>query len=210
MRLSAHQPDLLPYPGFFAKMARADLMDLAIFDQFQSKGYQRRVKMRGDWASLQLAGSTHGLPIKDVRLAAHASDSLIDVVRGRYRSAPFWRQRGEQVCYAIDEARSERLWMFNMSLIVAIRDMLGIRTPVSVATKPQGHGVDGLIEVCYQYGAAVYLSGDGGRAYMGDSPEAIFADSGIGLEWMNYQSPTSDSILTVLFDEEDPRKAIGL
>ena len=31
---AAHQPDLLPYSGFWYKMAKADVFDLKIWDQF--------------------------------------------------------------------------------------------------------------------------------------------------------------------------------
>ena len=47
MLYSAHQPDLLPYSGFFYKMANADVFDLKIWDQYVNRGYQRRVMMRG-------------------------------------------------------------------------------------------------------------------------------------------------------------------
>ena len=51
MRVTIHQPDLLPYSGFWFKMATSDTFVLSVHDQFQKHGYQRRVKMRGAWCS---------------------------------------------------------------------------------------------------------------------------------------------------------------
>ena len=54
MIYAAHQPDLLPYSGFWYKVAKADVFDLKIWDQYVHKGYQRRVTMRGTWVTLPL------------------------------------------------------------------------------------------------------------------------------------------------------------
>ena len=47
--VSIHQPDLLPYSGFWFKMAVSDVFVVARHDQFQKHGYQRRVAMRESW-----------------------------------------------------------------------------------------------------------------------------------------------------------------
>ncbi|MBD4563452.1 hypothetical protein GUG69_02530, partial [Xanthomonas citri pv. citri] len=46
MRVTIHQPDLLPYSGFWYKMAVSDAFIVSRHDQFQKQGYQRRVRMR--------------------------------------------------------------------------------------------------------------------------------------------------------------------
>ena len=51
MIVAIHQPDLLPYSGFWFKMATCDTFVLAVHDQVQKHGYQRRVRMRGTWVS---------------------------------------------------------------------------------------------------------------------------------------------------------------
>ena len=85
MILTAHQPDLLPYSGFWYKMAVADQFDLAVYDQFQTRGYQRRVRMRGMWASLPVQAASSGTPINEIRLANGALTDLISIIHCRYR-----------------------------------------------------------------------------------------------------------------------------
>ena len=44
-------------------MAKADLFDLKIWDQYVNKGYQRRVKMREQWVTLPLVKGSATDPI---------------------------------------------------------------------------------------------------------------------------------------------------
>ncbi len=69
---SAHQPDLLPYSGFWSKMANADMFDLKIWDQFVHKGYQRRVKMRDQWVTLPLVKGSSTDPINRKQITEDA------------------------------------------------------------------------------------------------------------------------------------------
>lgn len=206
MILAAHQPDLFPYPGFFKKLAACDVFDVAIHDQFQSRGYQRRVKMRGQWASLPVDGATTSGPISEVRITDGGVRALRDLIVGRYRSAVYFRERWPEVDRMIEKAPKVWLWEFNLSLIHGVAGLLGVRTDhLSFSPPPVGRGVDGLLSVCRAYPeATVYLSGTGGRAYMGEEPEARFAAAGVELRWNEWESPTSDSILTLIFDERDP------
>lgn len=209
MILAAHQPDLLPYPGFFAKMQQADLFDIAIHDQFQKKGYQRRVQMRGEWASVLVTGQRNELPIKDVQIHPETGRRLCDTIYGRYRGARNWPRFGDMVLEWVQAAESDRLWLFNLALIVRVRDWLEIETPLSIARTPVGRGVEGLIDVCAQYpNVHTYVSGLGGKAYMGDHPERDFQEAGVRLLWSKYESPTSDSILTLMMDSPEPRRIL--
>ena len=84
MLYTAHQPDLLPYSGFWHKMAHADVFDLKCWDQYVNRGYQRRVMMREQWANLPLEpGSSHD-PIFVKRIKPEAPQVLADQVLTRY------------------------------------------------------------------------------------------------------------------------------
>ena len=69
MKVTIHQPDLLPYSGFWFKMATCDAFVLSVHDQFQKHGYQRRVKMRDAWCSHQLVGKPALVPINAIEVA---------------------------------------------------------------------------------------------------------------------------------------------
>jgi hypothetical protein len=214
---SAHQPDLLPYSGFFYKLAKADVFDLKIWDQYVNRGYQRRVMMRGRWANLPLQPGSSTDSIFDKLVKPEAAAELADTVRLRYGSkagdgvARFWdhEDRGQRVLDEILSIKTDRLWEFNFRLIMLMRDMLGIETPLALG-RPVREGLrgsEGLISAMLAFPKPLtYLSGTGAKKYMGDCAE--FTAEGIPVVFSKHEHVTGDSILTVLFDYEDPMSVV--
>lgn len=204
VRVALHQPDLLPYSGFWFKMAHSDLFILSIHDQFQKRGYQRRVRMRGTWVSHQLVGNPGHVPITTISVRPGWQDRLIDAIRGRYVGARFWAERGPDLLDRIAACRGTTLVDVNVGLIEMIRNLLGITTPLVITEPPRGRATARLIEQVHMVGGTVYLSGTGGYAYMGDDADAVFAAHGLGLEFSDHRMSTGDSIVTGLLDYADP------
>ena len=203
MILTTHQADLLPYSGFWFKMAKADLFDLKIYDQFQPRGYQRRVRMRGTWASIPVVNCPSRVRICDVRIRPEdARRALTDAIVGRYRGARNWHHMGKALLDILERTRTEHLWQFNLELLLGVRELLGLTTPIAIGLPPQGRGSVGLVSVLRRYGAETYLAGVGGRAYMGDCAE--FREAGIDVRWSTHKPATGDSIVSVLMDYDDP------
>ncbi len=211
MIIAGHQPDLLPHPAFFYKMAKADIFDLKIYDQYVSKGYQRRVKMRDKWAGVAVVDDAGSYaPIADKRIdPVESSVSLAMAIEQRYFGSRYWKERGPELCEKVSNIHTDRLWQFNLELILIVRDILSIRTPVSIGLPTVGKGVIGLISVLKLYGEGnTYLSGTGARAYMGDCAE--FKAAGIDVVWSKHKAVTSDSILSVIMDYQDPLEIVLL
>lgn len=205
--VTTHQADLLPYSGFWFKMAKADLFDLKIYDQFQARGYQRRVMMRDKWASIPVVGNPTRARICDVRIdPVQARDALTNLITGRYRGSRNWHLMGKTLIDMIGDIHTEHLWQFNMSLILGVRELLGITTPVSISVAPEGRGSVGLVSVLRNYNATNYLAGTGGRGYMGDCAE--FDEAGIAVQWSTHRAVTGDSIVSVLMDYDDPLSVV--
>ncbi len=203
-----HQPDFLPYSGFWYKMLKSDVFVLAVHDQFQKHGYQRRVKMRDTWVSHQLVGKPALVPIDSIQVQPGWQGRLVDAVRGRYLGARHYKDRGQELLQRIEAAQGDSLVEVNVALIEIVRDMLDIRTPMVTTPPPTGAGVDRLIEVVSMVGGDEYLSGTGGLAYMGEDAEQRFAYQGIKLSWSRHHHVTGDSIVTVLVDFDDPMDAV--
>jgi hypothetical protein len=211
MLYSAHQPDLLPYSGFWYKMAKADVFDLKIWDQYVNRGYQRRVILRGNWATLPLEPGSSYDSIFVKKIKPEAPGVLADAIRNRYgnqyNKAEFWDHegRGERVLDEILSIHTDMLWDFNVRLILFMRDLLGIETPLSFGRPVQEglRGSAGLISAMKVFPKPLtYLSGPGARVYMGDCAE--FTAEGIPVVFSPHDPVTGDSILSVLFDYEDP------
>ena len=76
MKVAIHQPDLLPWPGFWFKMVNCDLFVLAVHDQLQKHWVQRRVMMRETWVSLSLETKPHLIPINETMVKPGWQDHL--------------------------------------------------------------------------------------------------------------------------------------
>ena len=210
---SAHQPDLLPYTGFWYKMAKADVFDIKIWDQFVDKGYQRRVKMRDQWVTLPLVKTSATDPINTKRVTEAAPRHLADEIVRRYTHAkkkpPHWDKFGPMICDEVLSIKTDLLWELNFRLIMLVREILGIQTPLTFSrpAAPGLRGSAGIVSTIQAFnGPMEYLSGVGGRSYMGDCRE--FTDAGIPVVWSRHQAVTGDSILSVLFDYQDPMSVV--
>lgn len=203
-----HQPDLLPYSGFWHKMAKADVFEIGIYYQFVRRGYQRRVKMRDQWATVPVLGDPWREQIKDVPIDPdEARKTLSSTIHGRYAGARYWKLRGPDLLDLVEGIHTDRLWQFNLQLLVGVRDMLGITTPISVGSPLKGTKSEAIVHALRQYGQVTgHLSGPGARSYMGEGRE--FADAGIDLRFSRHVPVTGDSVVTVLMDYRSPLDVI--
>lgn len=199
-----HQPDLLPYSGFWHKMAKADVFEVGIHYQFLRRGYQRRVRMRGQWANVPVVGQPTRDLIKDVRIdPTSAPAHLAATIVGRYAGARYWKLRGPDLVDLVRQVRCDHLWQLNLHLILGVRDLLGITTPVAVGSPLKGTKSEAIVHALQQYGGVTtHLSGPGARVYMGEGRE--FSDAGIELRFTRHAPVTGDSIVSVLMDYRDP------
>ncbi|PKH37652.1 WbqC-like protein family protein [Nocardioides alpinus] len=208
MKVTIHQPDLLPYSGFWFKMATSDVFVLSVHDQFQKHGYQRRVTMRGTWCSHQLVGRPSMVPINTVEVADGWQRRIVDVIQGRYAGSTYFSTRGNELTEQILDCEGRLLHEVNVAMIEIVRSMLGITTPLVVTEPPARAGTERLIEQVQMVGGTSYLAGQGGRAYMGDDPEGRFAEAGLELLWSTHRVTTGDSIVDLLMDEEAPMELV--
>ncbi|MET0930626.1 MAG: WbqC family protein [Aeromicrobium sp.] len=207
MIVASRPADLLPSSSFWYKMANADLFDLRIFDPIHARSPQRRVMMRGQWASIPIVGGAAGTLISEARiLPVDTPKVLTEIVMERYSGAAYWGRHGQRVVDLINEVHTDHLWQFNLHLILGIRELLDIRTPVSIGRAPTRSGGEGLVSVMAEYNATTYLSEPAGRAYVGG--DESYERDGLTIAWSAHRPVTGDSILSVLMDYDDPMAVV--
>lgn len=208
MRVAIHQPDLLPWSGFWFKMANCDRFVLAVHDQLQKHWVQRRVMMRDTWVTLPVVGKPHLVPINTVEVKDGWQDHLASSIRGRYTGSRHWKERGPDLIERISAVEGSNLAEINIDLMHVIRDLLGITTELVVTDAPEQAGLDRVLEVLQEVGATSYLSGTGARDYIRDDGQAKFDALGIELVWSDHEKTTGDSVVTLLMDHDDPMEVI--
>lgn len=182
MRIAFHQPNYLPNLSFFYKMNEVDIFVITTNLQFVRREWQSRAKLpngQGDqWLTIPVLGSSRQM-IREAKI--NNGESWRRKHRGTivnlYRHSEH-RMVLEQL---IDLYDSQFKWLadLNIAFIFAIKSLLGIETKVVVDSEVIGHSHELLINICSKYGADEYLSGVGGRNYMGEAYVSAIRKAGI-------------------------------
>jgi len=191
--VAIHQPNLLPWLGWFAKAAQADVLVLLDDVQLERASPTTRVGVKTrDGAGLLTVPVRRG---EDVRIDAAeiAHDGKWDahaarVLENAYGATAGWSRHGGAVLDTI-RSREPRLAAFNERGIRLLLDAFGIPVRVehsSTLGPRQERGNLGNLEICRRLGAATYLSGAGARKYNDPAP---FAAAGIDLVYSAFKHP---------------------
>jgi hypothetical protein len=188
-----HQPEYLPWIGFFDKLARSDVFVVYDDAQFEHGGFQNRNKIRTNtgwrWLTVPII---HNNPqkIKDVKIAAsNWRKEHLRIIEQHYNQTPYFEEYYPQLKEAL-LFNHELLIGLNLHLINLFSDFLGIEPKIVRSSEFPYCGEDRnekLVSMCKFMGSDTYLSGYGARAYM---DEALFFGSKIKLVWHNYVHPT--------------------
>ena len=196
MVISINQPAYLPWLGYFERIARSDIHVVLDHVQFEKNGFTNRNKIRVKegtaWLTIPLAtkGKFGNLEIQSLEFAQE--DKWLKKhwasLKMNYIKAPYFDQLG-----ASYEGIYSREWScfmpFVRTLLTQHLSDLGINTPLVFSSEMEitGHKSDLVLNICKSLSAKSYLSGSQGRGYI---DEKAFLDSGIFLQYQDYQHPT--------------------
>lgn len=199
MKLTIHQPEHLPWLGFFHKAALADVLVLLDNVQFQSSYFQNRNRVRDKEHTLWIA-----VPVLTKhRREQLIKDVLIDDTQVRwnkkywstllwcYQGAPYWKTYREPLEALLLGRKYDRLYDLNYQGIKLLLDLFHIPARLMLASELgiQLKGVDLILEIAKKLGATTYISGISGIAGQGKEPETRFRDHGIKVIYQNYYHP---------------------
>lgn len=192
MILAAHQPNYLPWAGFFRKMARCDVFVLLDSVQYARRSYTARCLVK------QSDGAKHWLSIP-VRKKGRYYQNIVEVeidnqkawqhghrttLESNYARAPYFQRHGELLELAYGR-RWQGLCDLNLALIGHLSKELGI-APRLVRLSELGveaKSTELLVAVCQKMGADTYLTGPSGDKYL---DRDAFERAGIKLEVFRY------------------------
>jgi len=194
MIYSVHQPQYIPWLGFFHKIAASDCFVILDNVQYKQREYQNRNKIRTQlgWIWLAIPVITKGKRyqlIKDVSI-----DNSIDWQRRHKNSLKTWYGKAkyfDKYYPVFDELYSKpwsRLCDLNIEIIKRMLEILGINTKIYLESemKITAKSTKRIIEIGKELMADIYLSGAGGKDYL---DESLFVESGIKLEYQSFIHP---------------------
>ena len=194
MILSAHQPQYIPWLGYFDKINKSDCFVFLDNVQYKAREYQNRNKIctKDGWMWLTVPVTSKGLgrqKICDVKI-----DNDSNWQKKHSRSLKIWYGRTKffkdhfPFFENVYTGRWRKLIDLNIYAIKYLLKGLKIKTPLynesEIGTSLQG--TNRIIEICKRLKADTYLSGVGGKNYL---EEEKFVQAGIKLEYQNFIHP---------------------
>ena len=173
MIMAGHQPNYLPWLGFFDKMSKCDVFIIEDGVQFVYHEFHNRNKIK----------TTNGVrwltvPVKEGRKRKKISEMLIAneinwsnrhwlTLKNSYGKSPFWNE----FCYFFEETYDKKwnkLIDLNLYLINGLMEFLNLEKELVLASSLEVSGKknDLIIAQCKALGAKTYLSGVGARTYL--------------------------------------------
>jgi hypothetical protein len=192
MIIAIHQPNYLPYLGFFDKMKKSDIFVIYDDAQFNSRDFQHRNRIRTneEWQWLTVPTEKIPIPINEIKIKNNVIWSSVHftAIRANYLKTPHYSTYDEDL-RKIYKKRYEKLIDLNMDLIYFFMGAFGISTKIIYASDLgfTSKSTERLLEITDALGGDVYLSGPQGGAYMDVS---LFEKKGIKVEFQDFKHPT--------------------
>ncbi len=173
MIVSIHQPQFLPWLGYFDKIERADIFVLLDNVQFKKNEWQNRNKIKTaqgwQWLTVPV---TYQYPqlINEVEINSRNKwqHRQRQSILSNYKKAPFWSAL-EGFFDEIYSSEWKYISTLNIHVVRGLAGLLGIETPIFIASEIGTFPEDPderLISITNHFGADTYLAGSGGRGYM--------------------------------------------
>jgi hypothetical protein len=191
---AVHQPNFIPWLGFFHKLAHADTFILLDSVQLGSVGsYTNRTGVRSTagakWLTVPVKHH-FGQLIRDVAIAEEQPwrAKHLAVLRACYEKQPFFDEIFPLVTSWYAESVDGQLAVFNENVIRHVVGVLGTRTEIVRSSTLSCTEAKANLMLCLtrSVGASVYLSGAGGANYQDDQ---VFAGAGIELRYSEFVHP---------------------
>jgi hypothetical protein len=194
-RVAIHQPNYLPWVGYFDKIARVDTF--VLFDDVQlpqGKSFCSRVKIKGSrgpqWLTVPIKKKS-GAGIHEIEIVKNGwTRKHVRTIEQVYSKAPYFEEFWPQIRGIFTEDW-QLLADMNCALIETVSQLFGLRAKFVRSSEfklRESPGEDRILEILGTLKATTYVSGqgEGSRRYVNDGH---FRDAGIDLCWQTFQHP---------------------
>ena len=193
MIVSIHQPQYLPWLGYFDKIDRADVFVLLDTVQYKKNEWQNRNRIKtargAQWLTVPV---TYHYPQLICEVGVNSRERWQhrqqQALVTNYRKAPHWGCL-EGFFEEIFSRPWETISELNIHVVKRLAAILGIETPIHVASGLGSFPEDPderLIALTKHFGAGTYLAGNGGQGYM-DMKK--YEQAGVEVLFQDYRHP---------------------
>ena len=195
MKIGIHQPNFIPWIGYFYKISMTDLFVFLDDVQFSKNSFINRNKIvinkKDHWLTLPVktAGKL-GQLILETEIIEHSKslNKILETIRISYARAPFFEEYFPKF-KKIVESSNGNMCDLNIEILKSIIKYLEIEVEVIKASNLQnitGESADRLVSICKEIKADTYISGFGGMNYQ---EEEQFTKENIKLVVYDFKHP---------------------
>jgi hypothetical protein len=194
MICAIHQPNFLPYLGFFSKYKNSDSFVLYDTAQYSKNDYHNRNTIKTSngpiWLTVPVSMSL-GQLIKDVQLAnTDFVGQHLKTLEFNYKKTPFFEKYFPAIKEIYSKPKLHLLVDLTIPLLEYFFELLDANKKVILASSLDldvlKKSTDALVEITKKVGANEYLAGKGSKDYL---EEAKFDSSGLKLTWQDFHHP---------------------
>jgi hypothetical protein len=191
--VAIHQPEYLPWLGFFKKMMNVELFVFLDDVQFRKKGWQNRnrIRINDGTTLLSIPVHTHSYPkINEVTIDNEKNWSIRHKksILYNYARAPYFDEIKDFVEY-IFEKKFQYLVDLNTEIIKFIMNELEIKSKIVFSSELEisKKGSGRVLDICKAVGADHYITG----TFWAESNLRVeeFKKSNIDVEFQKFQHP---------------------
>jgi hypothetical protein len=205
MIVSVHQPQYIPWLGYFDKIDKSDCFVFLDQVQYKQREYQNRNRIcnKNGWIWLTVPVISKGLGRQKICNVKVNNDinwpkKHWGSLQNCYRRAPFFKDH-YHFFKRVYFTKWERLIDLNIYIIKYLLKELNIKIPLFYESEigTSSRATDRIIEICKKLKADTYLSGIGGKSYL---EEIKFSQAGIKLVYQKYIHPSYNQLYIQGFD----------
>jgi len=194
LKITIHQPNFFPYPGFFHKLIDVDTLVLLDDVQFQFDLTNRNkiITKNNDWTRISIPTnkSNKFYPINKVEInnKINWKEKNWKLIFDSYYDSPFFHIYEE---YLKNLFSKDHKFLFDINYDALKKTLtwldLKINIILSSSLKITGSGTERLVNICKILDSNEYVSGIGGKRYLNEN---LFNSNNIKLSFQNYSPIT--------------------
>lgn len=196
MIVGIHQPNYLPYLGFFDKLRKSDVFVIYDDAQFNKGDFQHRNRIRiyHGWKWLTIPVEKKHIPINQIKIKSEIKiggitwqEEHLKELYNNYKKAPYYPDF-ENGIRKIYEQDYDMLIDINLELIKFLIQSFEINTKVIYSSEFEftSKSTERLVDIVNAIGGDTYLSGPMGGDYL---DLQLFEKKGIGVAFQDFKHP---------------------
>lgn len=190
-KVGIHQPNLLPYLGYFLKIKRSDTFVFLDNTEYSKSSLTRRtyiIRKDGEKAylTIPLESYRNATAIDELKINQQFNwkADFFNLLEDSYKNSEFFEETIGFLHQTIDTFEGNHFSAFSIQLTIEICKQLQMERDflLSSALEIEGKASQQLINIVQQAKGQIYLSGMGGKKYQ---DEQMFETAGIQIEYVD-------------------------